>query len=916
MFRSAIRAFPLALFVLAFFTTALVKAEKPAAARQPDKTPRVDRYGDPLPDEALARFGTVRFRSGVGLTFAVLSPDGRTVAINGGQQSVRLVDTKTGLTVRELAIPGARRVAFSRDGSLLAESVANGIWLYNAVSGAMVKSLETEERDTPGNPLFSADGQVIARAAWNHATGGEVRAWAVATGKLLAKCKLNGTRNVGAALAPDGERMISWGIQYDEASPTDWQKLADPSKSRDTVQLWNLRTGKEIRRLQIKGLGGVGGAAFSPDARTISVAGQGGVTALLNAADGTEIRRVGTPSKLPSSISIGATAERVVVRFSPDGKRLVVGHDGVQIWETDTGKRLSARDVPLGEVTSLAFVENQVLACGITGHAVCICDAATGKVRGAEDLPADRIASIALTWDVRRILTTDFTGRYSLWEFPSGRSLRTELLLGRRASAVWGYARDTPFTDVGSVLSPNGKYAVVADAASGERELRDPQAARKIAALPGMSFPGSLRAAFSRDGKLVAVAGTEVDTSLGAFIGQLIGGRGAGDASEVVNLRDSPTGKLVRRFRAQQSVRAVALSPDGRLVAVAELTSGIAPSPNGETVHTWEASTGKEVASFVTAPSARAFESGEPLVFSPDSSMLAVGDDPNLLCLHDASTGKRIRILTGHNEYLRASHIAFSPDGRLLAVAWGGEIGYGLGVEEGAQNIELWELCSASIRKRFTGHTGAVTALAFSDDGRLLASGSADTTTLVWDVSGRTLHPLSKVRVTAPEAEASWRQLASTNASEGYQAILRLTSSPDEALALFRKMLKPVPPAPDRKALQTLMHQFDSQRFTERQTAARKLKDAGKAALPFLKAALTGGASTDLHQRAEQLIDEINSLTLPGSGDIQWVRALEVLENINTPPAREVLKTLAQGRPDAGLTREAKAALTRLSAAR
>jgi len=43
------------------------------------------------------------------------------------------------------------------------------------------------------------------------------------------------------------------------------------------------------------------------------------------------------------------------------------------------------------------------------------------------------------------------------------------------------------------------------------------------------------------------------------------------------------------------------------------------------------------------------------------------------------------------------------------------------------------------------------------------------------------------------------------------------------------------------------------------------------------------------------------------------LRALEVLEQVGTPEARQVLTTLATGAPHARLTREAKAALDRLS---
>jgi WD40 repeat protein len=85
------------------------------------------------------------------------------------------------------------------------------------------------------------------------------------------------------------------------------------------------------------------------------------------------------------------------------------------------------------------------------------------------------------------------------------------------------------------------------------------------------------------------------------------------------------------------------------------------------------------------------------------------------------SQGQPVRTLTGHTNLV--SSVAFSPDGRLLASgSWD-------------QTIKLWGVASGSLVRTLTGHTDDVNSVAFSPDGRLLASGSWDKTIKLWDIS-------------------------------------------------------------------------------------------------------------------------------------------------------------------------------------
>ncbi len=115
--------------------------------------------------------------------------------------------------------------------------------------------------------------------------------------------------------------------------------------------------------------------------------------------------------------------------------------------------------------------------------------------------------------------------------------------------------------------------------------------------------------------------------------------------------------------------------------------------------------------------------------FAPGDGPLAVGVG-GTIHLRDPESLEAQRTLSGHRGDISA--LAFSPDGRLLA--------------SGAQDeneIIIWNLATGQELRRLRGHSGWIRSLAFSPDGRLLASGSTDTTIILWDVaSGRPLRTL------------------------------------------------------------------------------------------------------------------------------------------------------------------------------
>ena len=91
----------------------------------------------------------------------------------------------------------------------------------------------------------------------------------------------------------------------------------------------------------------------------------------------------------------------------------------------------------------------------------------------------------------------------------------------------------------------------------------------------------------------------------------------------------------------------------------------------------------------------------------------------------------QVRVFSGHRGGIYA--LAFSPDGRKLAT--GGE----------DKRIRIWDLASSNVIKELKGHTDIIYSLAWSPDSSLLSSGAIDGTLRLWDINGSTASAASAV---------------------------------------------------------------------------------------------------------------------------------------------------------------------------
>jgi hypothetical protein len=353
---------------------------------------------------------------------------------------------------------------------------------------------------------------------------------------------------------------------------------------------------------------------------------------------------------------------------------------------------------------------------------------------------------------------------------------------------------------------------------------------------------------------------------------------------------------------------AIVFSADGRLIAAAG---------DKKQLGVWDVKTGATVCEIATPTSSI----GVAFAFSFNGHVVSLLTNGGVVAGYELATGEKRYEFKGSTESSEPARnfpgtsamtvntfsrgnasgggIGFTPDGRYIVVSGA------------ASAIRILDTLTGEEAGELKGHSGSISVLRVSSDGRSLVSGSVDTTAMVWDLGQLSRIELTReTPLTADEIESAWRELAGSDAKAGFNATRKLLTDRAAVVKLLKDRLRPVPEVEESRMAQLVSDLGGA--FAVRRKASEELERLGEQAIPQLRKRLENNPPLELKQRLERLLEKA-SVQKPDGDRLRELRAVELLQLAGTAEARGVLELLAAGAASARLTREAGSALARMT---
>lgn len=656
-----------------------------------------------------------------GATRLVFSPDGRLLATTTMRSStVKLWETATGRELRNLssasqsAMSMSPFVAFSPDSRLIAAATGqNSVKVWDVITGRELQTLAGEQGTILSSIgvyfiAFTGDGRVVT-------ISDVIKVWDVASGRILRSSETStvnefGLLGGGAGAAVSGNQLA--------------HVVNDASETQ--IKFWDLAAGRETRSIKLSSKDVTNAeVGFTPDGKVL-------VAAIVE-------KRLRlwelTPSGSAREKELGpTTAEYTPVRFSCDGRRLaVVEGYTVRIWDVTEGRELQALKLPNSGILSAqqgqAYLglsdDGKRAASGGFDTPTALWDLETGKQLITMSGRTNMAYKVAFSADGTHLSS----GARTRWDLRAGRGLRVS---------------EKPSDKMFAVPSPDGRLLAAFAPNSSSVSILEAPSGRQLHTLTASSGTVVQRLNFSPDGsKLLITYGPRDDqVQAPANIKQ------PGAFGSEAKIWDLKSGRELRTLALKEIPAEASFSSDGQVIAILGSMNSIS---------LWDANSGARIRDLSSSPLANLSNLGNL------SSPAAITSMPNMADL-TAMMNNVMGAMAAGTMGRTVTSVAFSPDGRMLATGGvesrsnfdlAAMMGAATGKKKSSKNLPnpqdmmrdlkveaigqvvLWDVSSGRELGALKGHGKGVTQVAFSRDGRLLASGSSDNTIRVWDVASR-----------------------------------------------------------------------------------------------------------------------------------------------------------------------------------
>jgi WD40 repeat protein len=480
------------------------------------------------------------------------------------------------------------------------------------------------------------------------------------------------------------------------------------------------------------------------------------------------------------------------------------------------------------------------------------------SIRSASREPTATLAqeaptvALAFTDDGKRLVTVDQEGRVQVWDAATGKEQRQF-----RVAAPGSLP---------AVLSTDARRLAIA-ATDDRVHVYDVASGKESSVCAGRIVPTCMT--FDQSGTKLALGLDEGAVCLW-------------DLSEKERLR--------YLYSRKGRVRSLAFSPDGKRLLGGEARAG--ETENREPrIRQWLPAAEDE------EPKAWSLRTSRVL-FAPDGRSAAAFGDVQGLRLVESATGRE----RCHFSEPRVSTAAFSPDGRFLA--WS---------EADETSLQVRDALTGTTVLVLDGHEASPTLLAFSPNGKRLASASRDFSVLLWDVAHLDAKKPAAQELTDKQLRVQWERLLSDDPPTAYAAMAALYRSGPSCVPRMKEHIAATVERSGGKRVAALIADLDGPVFSQRNKAARELEYLGQVARPALEKALEARPTLELRRRIEQLIEQIDAQPMPKE-QLRLLRVVELLERIGTGEAREVLEHLAEENTPTPASQDAQTTLVRMKA--